>query len=146
MSEDLVTALKKSSAHESIFELPDNLDTLVSANDDRLKGDTAFRLGIARAILADASLCVAYEPSDRVKSSEETETLKALKQLNSQHAAVVVVAQRLSTLREADQIVLLHQHRVAAIGNHSDLLENSDLYRHLNYTMFSPLRQVHIDS
>jgi len=146
MSEDLVSALKKARSHESVFELPDNLDTLVSASDDRFKGDTAFRIGIARAILAETSICVAYEPSDPVKPAEETQTLESLKQLTIENAAVVVLAQRLGTLREADQIIVLHQHRVAAIGKHAELLQNSDLYRHLNYTMFSPLRQIHVDS
>jgi len=146
MSEDLVTALKKSRSHESVFELPDNLDTLVSASDDRFKGDTAFRIGIARAILAETSICVAYEPNEAVKAAEESQTLDALKQLTAQNAAVVVLAQRVSTLREADQIIVMHQHRVAAIGKHSELLETSDLYRHLNYTMFSPLRRIHVDS
>jgi ABC-type multidrug transport system fused ATPase/permease subunit len=146
MPEDLVTALKKSGSYESIFELPESIDTLVSASDDRFKGDTAFRIGIARAILAKASLCVAYEPSGPVKPTDESQTLESLKQLTSQNTAVVVLAQRMITLREADQIIVLHQHRVAAIGKHGDLLENSDLYRHLNYTMFSPLRQIHLDS
>jgi ABC-type multidrug transport system fused ATPase/permease subunit len=146
MSEDLVAALKKSRSHESVFELPDNLDTLVSASDDRFKGDTAFRIGIARAILAETSVCVAYEPSELVKTAEESQTLDALKQLTAQNAAVVVLAQRVSTLREADQIIVMHQHRVAAIGKHAELLETSDLYRHLNYTMFSPLRRIHVDS
>lgn len=144
--EELVEALKYSSSHDVVFELPDNLDTLISASDDRFKGDSAFRLGIARAILAKPSLCIAYEPQSRGKSSDEIDTLRGLQHLLLQQVAVVVLAQRVSTLREADQIIVLHQHRVAEIGKHAELLEKSDLYRHMNYTMFSPMRQVHIDS
>ena len=51
---------------------------------------------------------------------------------------LVVLPQRLSTLRAADQIIVIHEHKVAGIGMHSQLLEESEIYRHLNYMQFSP--------
>ena len=51
---------------------------------------------------------------------------------------VVVLPQRLSTLRAADQIIVLHDHKIAGIGTHAQLLEESEIYRHLNYMQFSP--------
>ena len=84
---------------------------------------------------------MAQEPELQVKASTEAETLSAMLQLKSTTTMLVVLAERLSTLRAADQIIVLHEHRIAAVGTHADLLEQSEIYRHLNYIQFSPFSE-----
>ena len=135
---DLMTIAKRMHVYESILNLPDGLATLVTPNEDRLLPDSLFRIGLARGLVQKRSLVVAQEPSVRVKSTTESESLNAIQQLKDERTMVVVLPQRLSTLRAADQIIVLHDHKVAGIGTHAQLLEDSEIYRHLNYMQFSP--------
>ena len=139
---DIVDAVRLAGAYEAVSELTDTLSTLISPNDDRLKNDAIYRLGIARALLRKPSIVVAQEPSERVTSTIESESVAALRQLTQRGSLVFVLPQRASALRVADLVVLLHDHRVAGIGTHNELLEKSELYRHYNYVRFSTLRDI----
>lgn len=138
----IMEALRAARASEAVSRLPDALATLITPGDDRFLPDTPFRLGIARALLRGVSIIVMEEPASRVDSKTEQETLEAIRAAVSTHSISVVLPQRLNTLRHCDQIILLHDHQVADIGTHAELLQRSDLYRHLNYVRFSPLRHV----
>jgi len=81
---------------------------------------------------------VAHEPSGTVGPTIANETTNALLQLKSEGACVVVLPTRLATLRSADQIVVLNDHRIELVGTHAKLLEQSELYRHLIYIRFAP--------
>jgi ATP-binding cassette, subfamily B, bacterial len=135
---DLMGLAKRMNVSDAILNLPDGLSTLVTPNEDRLLPDSLFRIGLARGLVKRRSLIIAQEPSVRVKSSTESETLNALLQLKSENTMLIVLPQRLSTLRAADQIIVIHEHKVAGIGTHAQLLEQSEIYRHLNYMQFSP--------
>ncbi len=139
---DLVDAVRLSGAYEAVSELTDSLSTLISPNDDRLKNDALYQLGIARALLRKPSLVVAQEPTERVTIAIENQSAIALRQLTQRGTLVFVLPQRASALRLADLVILLHDHRVAGIGTHNELLEKSELYRHFNYVRFSTLRDV----
>jgi ATP-binding cassette subfamily B protein len=110
----------------------------VSPIEQRLDLDALFRIGIARGFVKKPSIVVAEEPG-LSQGSSPTESTEALAQLRNEGFIVVVLPGRLSTLRAADQIVLLHQHRVEDIGTHAELLERNELYRHLNYVRFARL-------
>jgi ATP-binding cassette subfamily B protein len=135
---DLMEVARKANVAESLLNLPDNLRTLVSPTDDRLSSETMFRLGIARGFVKRPSVVVAHEPTGTVGPSIANETTTALLQLKNEGACVVVLPTRLATLRSADQIVVLHNHRIEFVGTHSQLLEQSELYRHLIYIRFAP--------
>ncbi len=135
---DLMKVAKRMHVADAILNLPDGLSTLVTPNEDRLLPDSLFRIGLARGLVKKQSLIVVQEPSVRVKSTTESETLDAILQLKSDSTMLVVLPQRLSTLRAADQIIVIHDHKVAGIGTHIQLLEKSEIYRHLNYMQFSP--------
>jgi len=122
---------------DAIFELPDGLQTLVSSNEQRLSPDLMFRLGIARAFLKKPSIIVAEEPAPG-QPGIEAETTRALLEARNQSCVVLVLPARLSTLRAADQVVVLHHRKVADVGTHNELLERSELYRHWNYMHFAP--------
>ncbi|MFN6127645.1 MAG: ABC transporter ATP-binding protein, partial [Planctomycetota bacterium] len=90
----------------------------------------------ARGFVRKRSIVMAEEPGPS-QGPIESESTHALEQLKQEGGIVVVLASRLSTLRAADQIVVLHDHRIQDIGVHDELLERSELYRHLNYVRFT---------
>lgn len=139
---EIMEAVKRAGMYDAVQNLVDGLATLVAPNDARLEPDQKFRLGLARALLRNPNVVVAEEPSARVPFEVETANFNALKELTAQGCAVVVLPNRLETLRHADQIFVLHDHRVSDTGTHQQLLEKSELYRHLNYVRFSPMRHI----
>jgi ABC-type multidrug transport system fused ATPase/permease subunit len=102
-----------------------------------MQPDELFRIGLTRGLIKKPKLILAEEPSQRVNLRTEMETCEALLQLRNQKVTIVTLAKRLSTLRSADQILVLHDHKLAGVGTHSELLESSEIYRHLNYLQFS---------
>ncbi len=139
--DELIDAVREAGAYEAIASLPDYFSTLLTDDDDRLKGDALFRLGIARALLSQASIVVANEPAEK-NGATAGETIDALRAIARRGSIVFVQPKRSNTLRQVDQVVLLHEKKVVAVGTHNELLEKSELYRHLNYILFSPLRNV----
>jgi ATP-binding cassette subfamily B protein len=137
---DLREVTDKARVSEAIFNLPDGLQTLVSTKEERLSSDLLFRLGIARGFLKKPSLVVAEEPLPS-QSGAEVDTTRALLELRNQKRIVLVLPNRISTLRAADQVVVLYHRGVADVGTHAELLERSELYRHWNYMHFAPRPQ-----
>ena len=141
-SERLNEVIAAARLRETIQKLPDETMTLITPNDDRLAADDAFRIGIARAALRQTSVVVIEEPSLRFEQQIEQETLEAMRSLVQPTTITVVLPQRLLTLRQCDAVVMLHNHRVADIGTHAELLQRNELYRHLNYLSFNPFRGI----
>ena len=135
---DLRDVLRKARVDQAVFGLPDGLQTLVSSQESRLSVDLMFRLGIARGFLKNPSLVVAEEPTPN-NAGIEIETTRALLELKNLPSIVLVLPSRVSTLRAADQVVMLHKDRIVEIGTHVELLERSELYRHWNYVHFAPV-------
>lgn len=124
----------------AIQKLPDETLTLITPNDDRLSADEAFRIGLARAALRDASVVVVEEPELRAAAEVEEESLEAICNLVNPKAITIVLPQRLLTLRQCDVVIMLHNYRIADAGTHAELLQRNELYRHLNYLRFNPFR------
>jgi ATP-binding cassette, subfamily B, bacterial len=139
---DINQILKRSNSLELVQRLPDGLATLITPDDDRLPPDAAFRLGVARASLKAPSIIVLDEPMGNVDARTELETLDAIRSLVQPTSITVLIPNRLSTVRACDSIVLLHEHKVVDIGPHAELLQRSELYRHLNYLRFNPFRNL----
>lgn len=124
----------------AIQKLPDETLTLITPNDDRLSVDEAFRIGLARAALREASVVVVEEPELRAAAEVEEESLEAICSLVNPKAITIVLPQRLLTLRQCDVVIMLHNYRIADAGTHAELLQRNELYRHLNYLRFNPFR------
>lgn len=106
----------------------DGLDLNLGEDGIRLSGGQRQRLAWARVILADRPVLLMDEPTSAVDSRTEQLLQQTLGEA-SRDRTVVVVAHRLSTVADFDQIVVLDQGRVAAVGTHEELLESSELYR-----------------
>jgi ATP-binding cassette subfamily B protein len=128
---------RRAGVADTLLNLPDGLQTMVSASEERLGAETLFRLGIARGFVKKPCIVVAEEPVSRGDSETEQETTQALQDLARDGAIVLVLARRVSTLRAADRVLVLHENHIADQGTHAELLEQSELYRHLNYVRFA---------
>jgi ABC-type multidrug transport system fused ATPase/permease subunit len=139
---DVDNAVNGARLLEALQQLPDGLATLITPSDDRLTGDSTFRLGVARAVLRRPSIAVVEEPGGHYDQKTEQQTLEAIRSLVKHDSIVVVLPQRLITLRQCDVVIMLHEHKVADTGTHAELLQRNELYRHLNYLRFNPFRSL----
>lgn len=138
--DDVVNATR---LKDVLQHLPDGYATIISPGDDRLAADAPFRIGVARAALRDASIVVVEEPkSSNYDQEGEQLTLETIRSLVGPNRITVVLPQRLGTLRECDVVIMIHDHKVADVGSHADLLQRNELYRHLNYLKFNPFRNL----
>jgi ATP-binding cassette subfamily C protein CydCD len=128
--DELMAAVAKASLADLIEALPDGLDTLVGERGAQLSGGQRQRVAIARAFLKDAPVLILDEATSHLDAINEAAVRAAL-DLLSRDRTTVVIAHRLSTVRDADQIIALDEGRVAEIGSHQALLERGGLYAHL---------------
>ena len=123
-------ACKVANAHDFIMSFPEGYDTQVGERGVRLSGGQKQRIAIARAVCADPAICIFDEASSALDAESEHLVHAALDRL-MQGRTVLVIAHRLSTVRNADEVVVVHQGRVAASGTHEELLHSSELYSQL---------------
>lgn len=114
----------------SRFEEADGLDTVLGDRGMSLSGGQRQRLALARMLLMNTPILMLDEPTSAVDSQNEQLILDAV-DATAQGRTLVVVAHRLSTVTDADQIIVMDNGRVEATGTHSELLETSSLYRDL---------------
>ena len=123
----LWAALEAAAVAEVVRRLPEGLDTRLGDQGSRLSGGEKQRLSIARALVADPSLLVFDEPTSHLEAESEHAVTQALARAAA-HRAVLVIAHRLSTVRAADEIVLLAGGRVVERGDHATLLARDGAY------------------
>ena len=128
--EAIEQAARRAQAHEFIARLPDGYDTLVGERGLTLSGGQRQRLAIARALLADPRVLILDDATSSVDASTERLIKLALDEAMAGRTTFII-AHRLSTIALADEIVVLDHGRIAAHGNHEELLEVSELYREI---------------
>jgi len=129
--EEIERAARAAHAHDFIVRLPAGYDTLVGERGTRLSGGERQRIAIARAILRDAPILVFDEATSALDAQSERLVQDAIGRL-LEGRTVFVVAHRLSTVRRADQIVVLDRGRVVERGDHASLLASEGLYHRLH--------------
>lgn len=112
-------------------ELPHGYFTVVGERGVRLSGGQRQRLGIARALVVDPDVLIFDEATSSLDYESERSIQMAMRSLLGTRT-LIIIAHRLSTVREADQIVVLDQGKIAEIGTHEELLSGQGLYRRLN--------------
>ena len=125
--EEVVEAAKKACIHEFVMSLPQGYETLIGENGVGLSGGQKQRLSVARAFLKDAPILVLDEMTSSVDPINEVLMQKAVSAL-AQNRTVLVVAHHLSTIRSADQIIVMRQGEIVQRGTHEQLLEESAGY------------------
>ena len=128
--DDLEAAVRVANIHDFIAELPDGFNTLIGEQGLNLSGGQAQRLAIARAILKDAPIVVLDEATSHVDAENEMVIQEALERLTDDKT-VLIIAHRLSTVRNADRILVMDKGRIVESGSHESLLSQNGIYARL---------------
>lgn len=137
--QDVTEAAKTTHAHHFILKLPQGYETVLGEHGERLEPGEGFRLGLARAMLRNPALVIIEEPNPPLDDDTKS-LLEDAYQRITRNRTVIFLPRRLSTLRNADRIVLLHRGTVEAIGPQTELVKTSELYRHWEYLRFNVFR------
>ncbi len=125
--EDVMAAAKAAAAHEFIESFPDGYNTYVGERGTTLSGGQKQRIAIARALLLNPHILILDDSTSSVDLATEARIQDALDLLMKNRTSFVI-AQRISTVMSADQILVLDKGQIVAQGKHEELLENSEIY------------------
>lgn len=125
--EDVIAAAKAAAAHDFIMSFPDGYDTLVGERGTTLSGGQKQRVAIARALLMDPHILILDDSTASVDLATEAQIQTALDELMKGRTSFVI-AQRITTVINADLILVLDKGEIVARGKHEELLEESEIY------------------
>ncbi|HEY5465855.1 MAG TPA: ABC transporter ATP-binding protein [Clostridia bacterium] len=134
--EEVLHALEVAQAIDFVKEMPDGPDTLIEQGGSNVSGGQRQRLAIARAVVRRPDVYIFDDPFSALDFTTEA-ALRAALHKETRDAAVIVVAQRISTVIHADRIVVLDEGSIAGIGTHRQLLETCDVYREIVLSQWS---------
>ena len=142
--EDVVTAAKAAQAYEFISELPEGFDTVVGERGIGLSGGQKQRVAIARALLVNPHILILDDSTSSVDAETEYKIQQALQQLIAGRTSFII-AQRISTVRNADLILLMDKGYLVAQGTHNELIRTSEIYVSILETQFGEHVQLQED-
>jgi len=129
--EQIIYASKIAEVYDDIMELPDGFDTVLGERGVTLSGGQKQRVAIARAIVKDAPILILDDSLSSVDTQTEERILNNLKNVMSKKITIII-SHRISTVKNADQIIVLDEGEIIERGNHESLLEIDGLYKYLH--------------
>ena len=133
--EEIIKAAELANAHEFISKMAQGYDTLVGERGSTLSGGQRQRIGIARVMIRNNPILLLDEPTAALDSESEKLVIEALERL-MKGRTVITIAHRLTTIRDADQIIVISGGIVAENGTHDDLMAKNGIYAELHRTQF----------
>ncbi len=125
--ERVIAAAKKACCHDFISALPNGYDTVIGEGGASLSGGEKQRISIARAIMKDSPIIILDEATANVDPENERDLMEAIREL-TREKTVIMIAHRLKTVRNADQIVVIDKGRIVEQGKHDDLVKLGGIY------------------
>ena len=132
---DVERAADAANAHEFVARLPQGYDTIMGERGMRISGGQRQRIAIARALLRNAPILILDEATSALDTQSERLVQEAIERLMA-NRTVLVIAHRLATVRQADEILVLDEGRIIQRGSHAELLAAGGLYRRLYELQF----------
>lgn len=133
--EDMIKASKSAHIHDFIMALPSGYDTIVGNRGIKLSGGQKQRISIARVILNNPKILIFDEATSALDSISEAYIQKAMKSLLKNRTSIVI-AHRLSTVQDCDQILVIDNGEIVERGNHNSLMNSKGVYYKLNQKQF----------
>jgi ATP-binding cassette, subfamily B, multidrug efflux pump len=128
--EDVEKAAKAACAHDFIMSMPDGYDTILGQRGVNLSGGQKQRISIARALLIRPSILILDDSTSAVDLGTESRIQKAIKELMEESTSFLI-AQRISSVLEADKILVLDEGKIVAEGTHQELMRQSEVYQEI---------------
>lgn len=126
--EEIINACKLACADEFIEKFPDGYDTYIEQGGANVSGGQKQRLCIARAIIKKPKILILDDSTSAVDTATDAKIRKAFRE-EIPETTKIIIAQRISSVQDADKIIVLDDGRISALGNHNELLETSNIYR-----------------
>lgn len=134
--EEIIAAAKDANIHEFIMSLPNGYDTYVGERGVKLSGGQKQRISIARAFLKNPPILILDEATSALDNTSELIIQKSLEKL-SEGRTTIVVAHRLSTIKNADEIIVIGNNGIIESGNHEELMKANNIYAKLYNSQFN---------
>lgn len=127
---EMIAAAQKARCHDFIMALPNGYDTVVGEGGGTLSGGEKQRISIARAMIKDAPIVILDEATSNIDPENEQLIQHAMEEL-TRDKTIIMIAHRLKTVRNADQIIVMNQGRIAQRGTHEQLMKQGGIYASL---------------